>query len=202
MSRVLAQIAGTIATILGHDGTDFQNIKTDTDGHPQVDVLSNALPTDAATETTLALVKTAAESLTDLLHALHSVNTDEFKVRGEDQLPSYKESLVSTVTGAVSGAGGYLDSPAPAAGLVWKVTNVHTTDVTSATAAHTYMVQRGAASYRFWAEVSALAAGARSFYRGEVWLEPADTIRVIYAGSKAADSCMIDLTGVVMTKHT
>ncbi len=47
---------GKPIVILGTDGTDLYGITVDTSGHVQVDVLSNALPTGAATETTLASV--------------------------------------------------------------------------------------------------------------------------------------------------
>jgi len=39
-----------------HDGTEWRKAKGDTDGHAQVDVLSSALPSGAATETTLSSV--------------------------------------------------------------------------------------------------------------------------------------------------
>jgi len=38
----------------GYDGTDPQTLKVDSDGHPQVDVLSAALPSGAATATNQA----------------------------------------------------------------------------------------------------------------------------------------------------
>lgn len=47
---------GKPVVILGTDGTDLYGITVDTSGHVQVDVLSNALPSGAATETTLASV--------------------------------------------------------------------------------------------------------------------------------------------------
>lgn len=43
------------------DGEDFRVPKVDGDHHPQVDVLSSALPTDAATEATLATLATEAK---------------------------------------------------------------------------------------------------------------------------------------------
>lgn len=42
--------------VAGSDGTNARLLKTDSDGHVQVDVLSSALPTGAATEVTLAAV--------------------------------------------------------------------------------------------------------------------------------------------------
>ena len=93
---------GKPIVILGTDGTDLYGFTVDTSGHVQVDVLSNALPTGAATETTLASVlakldvalstralesggnladiKTAAQLIDDLRNALGSVNTDDLQV--------------------------------------------------------------------------------------------------------------------------
>ena len=67
---------GTIA--IGSDGTNLQNVKVDAAGELQVDVLSSALPTGAAseatlssldgkdfsTETTLAAIKTQTDKIT------------------------------------------------------------------------------------------------------------------------------------------
>lgn len=54
MSRVLAEVAGKIATLLGYDGTDFRNVHVDAAGDLQVDVLTTAMDALAATEATLA----------------------------------------------------------------------------------------------------------------------------------------------------
>ena len=40
MAKVIAEIAGRIATLLGYDGTDFRNVRVDGSGHLQVDVVS------------------------------------------------------------------------------------------------------------------------------------------------------------------
>ena len=47
--------------VAGSDGTNARLLKTDTDGHVQVDVLSSGLPTGAATESTLGDCKTALQ---------------------------------------------------------------------------------------------------------------------------------------------
>ncbi len=70
MSRVLAEVAGKLLTLLGYDGTDFRNIHVDAAGDLQVDVATSALPTGAATEATLALV--ATEAKLELVRALLS----------------------------------------------------------------------------------------------------------------------------------
>ena len=61
MSRVLAEAAGKLLTLLGYDGADFRNIHVDAAGDLQVDALSSALPAGAATEATLATLATEAK---------------------------------------------------------------------------------------------------------------------------------------------
>jgi len=54
-------VIGKIVTPVGYDGTDFENVKTDADGHLQVDVLSGGggtgLATEAKQDAQLALMK-------------------------------------------------------------------------------------------------------------------------------------------------
>lgn len=47
----------------GTDGTNLRGVKTDTAGELQIDVLSSALPSGAATETTLSAINTKTPSL-------------------------------------------------------------------------------------------------------------------------------------------
>jgi hypothetical protein len=60
ISVSLSETTDSVA-VFGNDGTTNRALKTDAAGELQVDVLSSALPTGAATETTLAAIKTAAE---------------------------------------------------------------------------------------------------------------------------------------------
>ena len=68
MSRVLAEVAGKILTLLGYDGTDFRNVHVDADGDLQVDVLTTAFPAGIATEATLAT--RASEAKLELVRLL------------------------------------------------------------------------------------------------------------------------------------
>ncbi len=102
MGNFQGSVLGALLTLLGWDGSAFRNVKVDSSGHLQVDVLANVLGGDQATETTLALVKAQIGALTtpasgstnklltdaltslqlidDLRGALDSVNTDEIVV--------------------------------------------------------------------------------------------------------------------------
>ncbi len=102
MASFQGSVLGALLTLLGWDGSAFRNVKVDSSGHLQVDVLANVLGGDQATETTSALVKAQIGALTspasgstnklltdsltslqlidDLRGALDSVNTDELVV--------------------------------------------------------------------------------------------------------------------------
>jgi len=166
-------------TALFWNGTAWQWALVDAAGRLQIDVV------DAA----------------GLQDALQSVATDRLIVRGEDQLFSFRERLGSTRTAAISGAGGFIASNPVPAGRVWKVTNIHASDLTSPTTSHAFAIQRGAATYYFNQNTAAFAIGEGSFYNGEVWLEPTDVVRVWFTGGLGADNCIVTLTGYEMTKE-
>ena len=167
----------------------------------QVDVKTSALPTGAATAAKQDTQTASLQLMDDLQAALHSVNTDELVMRGENQLFSYKEPLFDYREAVVSSADGYLDSNSPGAGLIWKVTNIRSTDNTTATTDHRHHARHAGTSYPFHGVLAPLAVGQGAFYHGELWLEAGDFIRVHFIGSAAADTCRIDLTGYVMTKE-
>lgn len=59
--------------ILGQDGTNPQAIKTDTSGELQIDVVSSALPTGAATEASLVAIDTSTASMASDVQSLASI---------------------------------------------------------------------------------------------------------------------------------
>lgn len=65
----------------GSDGSKWIALLVDALGALQVDVSSIPLPTDAATETTLASALTALQSIQNLVGALHDVGLDELDVQ-------------------------------------------------------------------------------------------------------------------------
>lgn len=73
--------------IWGWDGTNYVWVKlrVDADGHLQVDALSAPLPTDAATETTLALVESAVDGIETLLGAGLPVALDTLALKVREQ---------------------------------------------------------------------------------------------------------------------
>ena len=71
---------------VGWDGMDFHILTIDAAGHLQVDNLSSALPTGAATAANQLTEIAALQLIDDLRAALHSVNTDELQVNVEDSV--------------------------------------------------------------------------------------------------------------------
>lgn len=108
MGNFQGSVLGTLLTLLGWDGSAFQNILVDSDGHLQVDALTAQLITGFATETTLDAVMdrigaltapasgstnklltdmlTALQLIDDLRGALDSVNTDELVVNVDESV--------------------------------------------------------------------------------------------------------------------
>ncbi len=121
------------------------------------------------------------------------------QVRGEDQLISYAGALRVATTGVISGAGGYLATASPGAGLIWKVTNIAARDGTTATTQHAYAVFQAATLYWFDEIIQAFGVNAASIYQNELWLDPGDVVRVYFTGGLAGDNIEITMTGHIMT---
>jgi len=80
MSRVLAEVAGKIVTLLGYDGTDFRNIHVDAAGNLHVGVVGSVLPVGAATSANQEANTDLLELIALLRNALLSVATDSLRV--------------------------------------------------------------------------------------------------------------------------
>jgi len=221
MPEILPSTAPAPRAVLGYDGTDFRVYLVDTSGHIQADVLSTVMDADAATEATLEAVKdrlgaltapaagsvnklltdalTALQLIDNLQAALHSVNTDELVVQGEDQLFSLLDPLVDRTNSTISGAAGYADSGTPAAGLYWIVTSCAARDRTSATTARLHTFRRGGVNGTLYQDIRAYAQWEWSVYQGLMVLANTDVIRVEFSGALANDSIDVDLVGYVMT---
>ncbi|KKK64138.1 hypothetical protein LCGC14_2987230 [marine sediment metagenome] len=93
----------TASATITIDGVPYRVPLVDSDGHLQVDVLSNALPTGAATETNQATMITALQLIDDLRAALGSVAGDQLRMEpGWDSLnrETYAASVGNHITTA------------------------------------------------------------------------------------------------------
>ncbi|KKN36989.1 hypothetical protein LCGC14_0768000 [marine sediment metagenome] len=80
MSRVIPFFAETATATIVIDGVTYRVPLIDSDGHLQVDVVSNALPTGAATSAKQDTMITALQLIDDLRGALDAVQADRLNV--------------------------------------------------------------------------------------------------------------------------
>jgi len=123
------------------------------------------------------------------------------RVRGEDQLFSYKDSVVDKSSGAPSGANGYRVSSDVPAGTVWVITQMCAYDLTTATTIHGYRISRGGVDYDIYEPRVAFAATQRSNISCQLYLVAGDHITVFFVGALAGDTCVVILHGYSMTKE-
>ena len=69
------------------DGSNWYAVLVDSDGHVKVDVVTSALPTDAATETTLLLIKSYVDALETLLAGGLPAALDSGALKVKEQSP-------------------------------------------------------------------------------------------------------------------
>jgi len=136
MAEIIPSTAPAPISVLGFDGTDFYVLKLDSDGHLQIDVQTSALPTGAATLAEQQTQTATLELIALIRNALQSVATDRLKVRGEDQLFTFKASLDDRVykTNADVVINWLISTEVPA-GEVWVVTRIVLYNDTSNTTA-------------------------------------------------------------------
>lgn len=96
---LLPESTGLTETI---DGITYRPPIVDSDGHLKADVLSSPLPTDAATETTLAAIAGYVDELEALLDVLASGAGDQLRV---DLITPFVPTSVGTGQKTVSAAG-------------------------------------------------------------------------------------------------
>lgn len=201
MPEIIPDHVPSPRTLLAWDGTAYRPIHIDALGNVQIDVVASALPVGAATAAAQALILAQVQLIEDMRDALQTVDTDRLIVRGEDQVFSFKERLADFKVGAVSGADGFYASNGPADGLVWVVTNVNAVDTTSPTTRIRLRIVRGALAWFFGDETAAFPINTPMVWGGHVYLEHDDVIFADFIGSLAGDTCMVTLTGYVMTKE-
>lgn len=143
----------------------------------------------------------ALQLIDDLRNALHSVNTDELVVRGEDQIHSYQDTLEIYVTGDLTEADGYLETAAVPAGDVWVITNIILEDEDGGISSVRWCRFSGGVRYCFGCVTRAIPAVERVCYHGFQWAKEGDTIRGQFIGAGLGDTCHMWITGHVMTKE-
>ena len=184
------------------NGTQWQWARVAATGHLRIDVMGSALPAGAATAANQALILAQTQLIEDLRHALQSVATDRLKVRGEDQLISYRGALTDVSSGVPSGAGGFRDSAVVAAGTLWKVTAVSAADSTAPLTRVILQLFVVPVALPFHDDILGVAANIASCWNGEVWIGAGWRVRAYFIGSGAADVCTLHVMGHIMTVET
>lgn len=194
MAKVLTPTIGELVTILGYDGTDFSALKVDADGHLQIDVLTAALASGAATAARQDTMITALQLIDDLRNALGSVNTDDLQVDVKTSaLPSgaataAKQQKVVNTTGqgystATHAAGDItINILTVPAGYLYELafaSMVYTTGTCSQMAA---WLVHGADLYRFL-DIYAPTISVAYTATFNIWMSAGNNIRMIWYGT-------------------
>jgi len=100
------------------DGSNWYAVLVDSDGHVKIDVVTSALPTDAATEATLLLIKGYVDALETLLAGglPAALDTGALKVKEQSPLTGLStEATLLLIKGYVDGIETLLSGGLPAA---------------------------------------------------------------------------------------
>ncbi len=117
------------------------------------------------------------------------------QVRGEDQLHSFQDTLEVYVTGALTAADGYLESPAVPAGDLWVITNIILENATRNITSSRWCRVSGGVVYCFGCVTRAIPLAERTCWYGWEWAKPSDTIRGEFVGGQIGDVCHMWITG-------
>lgn len=160
----------------------------------------SVLPDGASTAAAQATQLSALQKIDDLQDALESKGLDRLKVRGENQVFTYKDTLRIRDTAAPTF--GYTQVVHAVAGELWTVTNVVAWDSTRALTAMSFEWRITGVSYVFHNELRAIATAEKVPWGGFQVGKLGDSLRIYFTGSQAADSCTICITGHRWTKET
>lgn len=202
VNALLSEDTDQLLVLPAYDGANWQPLLVDAQRHLQADILSSALPTDAATDAHQVTQNTALALIEKLEKALQSVATDRLKVRGEDQLFSFNDTLLSTKSETISGANGWIRSHTPPANHIWAITNICTKDITSPTTKTLMALLRDVTAVIFHEHFFDVPANVRVCVHSHQFLTPGDVVETYLVGSLAGDTCLIELTGYDMTRET
>ena len=187
---------------LGYDGADFKTLKVDTDGHPQVDVLTSALPTGAATAENQNAQLMELQLIDDLRGALAAVGVDTLLVKGKDQLFSYKAQVLIHIAMAATAETMYLVTDPVPSGEVWVITSASVRNGTRAVPTGRIGIRLDGETY-YWS-MSGSTTGGSFFisFSGHMYLEEGNRVVGYIAGCTVDDSLEINVNGYKMTKES
>ena len=176
-------------------------IAEDADGHPQVDVLTSALPTGAATSANQTTEITALQLIDDLRAALASVATDQLKVKGQDQLISYKSQVLYKYEFTATTAVMFVTSGAVPAGEIWHITAVALRNVNSAAPAITIGIKEDGDTYYWISSGSTAVMSAYYTSTAHMYLDAGNRVAGHISGCTVDDKIQMTICGFRMTKE-
>ena len=198
---------------LGMSGSDFLLVKpgfvgienkyltVDADGHTQVDVLTSALPTGAATSAKQDTEITALQLIDDLRNALASVATDQLKVKGQDQLISYKSQVLYKYEFTATTAVMFVTSGAVPAGEIWHITAVALRNVNRAAPAITIGIKEDGDTYYWISSGSTAVMSAYYTSTAHMYLDAGNRVAGHISGCTVDDKIQMTICGFRMTKE-
>lgn len=191
MPNFQGSVLGRLVTLLGWDGSAFQNVKVDSDGHPQVDALTAQLITGFATETTLGLVKDRLGALTSPASGSANKLLTDILASLPDQLVGFTSVYREQVQDLDATAGSNtLSGVAVEANVLHIVTSIAAFDSTSSiTSARISIVGDGTA--RSVMRVGGLAANVSINYQGRLILDEGDYIQAMFGGVTLNDNIFL-----------
>jgi len=199
MPEISPNHAPAPGAVLFWDGVRYNVGASDGLGNVQVGVMASVLPVGAATAAAQALALAQLQFIEDLRHALQSIATDRLIVRGEDQLFSLELVIATHTSGVITGAGGWIDSPAVPAGSYWVITSVCGRDTTTAPTEIVLSNVHNAVGVRLKHEIKAFAISESSCWSGHTYMDGGDVIRAQFVGGLALDNVRVEISGYQMT---
>ena len=191
---------GVPRMLYASDGSKWYAILVDSDGHVKIDVVTSALPTDAATATNQTTMITALQLIDDLRAALGSVATDKLLVASKsgDKIFGF-ESIVEETKSNLSLAAGTnsLLGTAVPTGKVWKITRV-TTRYTGTVPTSLWITVEGLADGIGLLDQKSPVSGQDYGWTGEIYLQAADYVAVTVYGATLNDDLLFNYAGVQM----
>lgn len=150
--------------------------------------------TDLITEANVLLT-----TLVELTNALKSNDADRLIVRAEDQLFSYKETLVKSTYDTLSSDNGHIKTPTVPPGVVWAVTNTCFWNTDRATTGLNLMAYAAATYVYFDAATRAIAQEERVSWQGSIIIPPGGHLRAYNPGGLSGDNAYFQILGHVMS---
>ena len=200
MSRVLAEVAGKIATLLGYDGTDFRNVHVDAAGDLQVDALTVGNVEKALVSDGTEHMGVWVQSSVLPAGAATSARQAYLYSRFQDQAFTYKGQVYQKNSHTKVGDGTYTQlGAAVPAGEIWIITGMTANDwQTQLVVIYVGLDKSGT---QYWGGAKGSPAAKEGVYLpSPMVLVEGDKPAAYYYGALNNDALTMTVIGYSMTK--